>query len=105
MDTKDRKLAFLVMTGPDSQDIYNVIGLADAAIAKGIGVDIFMMHRGVLNTAIPLLDALVDKGAVITVCAHNASELKAPRNEKFNYGSQFDHSNIINDATRFLAFA
>lgn len=105
MDTKDKKLAFLVMTGPDSQDIYNVIGLADAALGKGIGVDIFLMHRGVLNASAPGLDALADKGAVITVCAHNAGELKAHRNEKFNYGSQFDHANIVNDATRYLAFA
>lgn len=104
MDTKDKKLAFLVMTGPESQDIYNVIGLAGAALEKGIGVEIFMMHRGVLNAAVPALETLVDKGAIITVCAHNAGELKAHRNEKFNYGSQFDHANIVNDATRYLAF-
>lgn len=105
MDTKDKKLAFLVMTGPDSQDIYNVIGLAEAALEKGIGVDIFLMHRGVLNAVVPGLDALADKGAAVTVCAHNAGELKAHRNEKFNYGSQFDHANIVNGATRYLAFA
>ncbi len=105
MDTNDRKLGFLVMTGPDSQDIHNVIGLAGAAIEKGIGVEIFLMHRGVLNSTVPALDALADKGAAITVCAHNAGELKAYRNEKFNYGSQFDHANIIGDTTRYLAFA
>ena len=93
------------MTGPDSQDIFNVIGLAEAALVKGIGVDIFLMHRGVLNSTVSGLDALADMGAVITVCAHNAGELKAHRNEKFKYGSQFDHANIINDATRYLAFA
>ncbi len=104
MDTKDKKLGFLVMTGPASQDIHNVIGLAAASLEKGIGVEIFLMREGVLNATVKELDELVDKGAAVTVCAHNADELKAHRNEKFNYGSQFDHANIINDATRYLAF-
>ena len=100
----NKKLGLMLMNGPDSQDVYTVIGLANAALDRGIEVDIFMMHNAVLNAAVAGLEKLADRGAKITVCAHNADELRAVRSEKFTYGSQYDHSNIVGDSDRYLAF-
>ncbi|MBI5178374.1 MAG: DsrE family protein [Nitrospinae bacterium] len=99
-----KKLGILLFNGPDSQDVHTAIGLAESALARGVEVDIFMMHKAVLNSAVPALEALADKGARITVCAHNADQLKAARSEKFHYGSQYDHANIVADSDRYLAF-
>lgn len=100
----ERSLGFLVMNGPESQDIRTVIALASAALDKGIAVELFLMHLGVLNSTLPELDSLCDRGAKVTVCSHNANELKAHRNEKFAYGSQMNHCEMIYRCTRYLAF-
>jgi sulfur relay (sulfurtransferase) complex TusBCD TusD component (DsrE family) len=100
----EKKLGLLLFNGPDSQDVHTVIGLADSALNRGIGVEIFMMSNGVLNAVVPELEKLAERGAVVTVCAHNADEIKAPRSEKFHYGGQYDNSNIVNDTDRYLAF-
>lgn len=101
---ENKKLGILLMNGPDSQDVYTAIGLANAALDRGMEVDIFMMHAAVLNAAVAGLETLADRGARIAVCTHNADEVKAARSEKFVYGSQYDHSNIVNDSDRYLAF-
>jgi sulfur relay (sulfurtransferase) complex TusBCD TusD component (DsrE family) len=100
----EKKLGILLFNGPDSQDVHTAIGLADSALNRGIAVEFFMMHQAVLNSGVAALEKLADRGAKITVCAHNADELKAARSEKFHYGGQYDNSNIINDTDRYLAF-
>lgn len=100
----DKKLGILLFNGPESQDVRTAIGLADSALSRGIGVDFFIMHLGVLNAAVPELEKLAERGAVVTVCAHNADELKAPRSDKFHYGGQYDNANLVADTDRYLAF-
>ena len=99
-----KTLGLLLFNGPDSQDVHTAAGLADAALRRGMGVEIFMMRNGVMNAAAPGLEGLADRGAKVTVCAHNANEIKAPRSEKFHYGGQYDNANILNDAERYVAF-
>ncbi len=105
MSGENKKLGFILFTGPDSQDAQTVVGLASAALKRGIGVELFLMHNAVHNASVESFNELADKGANITVCTHNADQLKAQRNEKFKYGSQYDHSNMIGEVDRYLAFA
>jgi sulfur relay (sulfurtransferase) complex TusBCD TusD component (DsrE family) len=100
----EKKLGILLFNGPDSQDVHTAIGLADAALKRGIEVEIFMMYSAVQNATLPGIETLADKGAKITVCTHNAAERKAAMSEKCHYGGQYDNSNIVNDTDRFLAF-
>jgi sulfur relay (sulfurtransferase) complex TusBCD TusD component (DsrE family) len=100
----EKKLGILLFNGPESQDVYTAIGLADAALNRGIGVEMFMMYNAVQNIVVPELESLADRGATITVCTHNADERKAARSEKFRYGGQYDNANIVGDSDRYLAF-
>jgi predicted peroxiredoxin len=84
--------------------VVTAVGLAAAAVKRGIEVEIFMMYDAVLNTVSDRLKELGQSGAKITLCTHNVDELKAHRNDDFNYGSQFDHSYIVNEAHRYVAF-
>ena len=100
----EKKLGILLFNGPESQDVHTAIGLADAALKRGIEVEFFLMRLGVLNSSVAALEKLVADGAKVTVCAHNASQFGATRSEKFHYGGQYDNSNIIYDTDRYLAF-
>ena len=104
MTVEKKTLGFLLFRGPDSEDVRTVTGLAEAALERGIGVEIFVMHQAVLNSTVEVFAALAGKGATVTVCSHNADELKAYRIDDFKYGSQYDHSNMLTDVDRYVAF-
>lgn len=99
-----KKLAILLFRGPDSQDLNSAVGLASAALKRGIEVEIFMMYEAVLNAVTEKLQKLAEQGAKVTLCSHNADQLKVARDDRFVYGSQYDHAQIVNDADRYVAF-
>ncbi len=99
-----KSLGFLLFGGPDSADSGTVAGLSDVALKRGLDVEIFLMHEAVLNSTNEEFIRLADDGAKITVCSHNADQLKAERTEKFNYGSQYDHANMIMNVDKYLSF-
>ncbi|MFQ5432435.1 MAG: hypothetical protein ACE5EN_08020 [Nitrospinota bacterium] len=104
MSEEKKKLGILLFSGPQSQDVGTAVGLASAALKRGMEVEIFMMYEAVLNTVSERLKELCERGAKVTLCTHNADELKAHREEGFSYGSQFDHSYIVNETDRYVAF-
>lgn len=104
MDHKNKKLGILLFNGPDSEDIQTVIGLSYAAIKAAIDVEIFLMYEGVLNASYGPFTKLCDRGVKVTVCNHNADELKAFKHDKFKYGSQYDNAYIANETDRYITF-
>ena len=104
MNDEKKKLGILLFSGPQSQDVGTAVSLASAALKRGMEVEIFMMYEAALNTVSERLKELCKRGAKITICTHNADELKAHREEGFDYGSQLDHSYIVDDAHRYVAF-
>jgi len=99
-----KSIGILLFNGPDSADSGTVAGLSERALNRGLEVEIFMMHEAVLNSTNEKFIRLADSGAKITVCSHNSDQLEAERNEKFKYGSQYDHSNMILNVDRYLSF-
>lgn len=99
-----KKLGILLFTGPESEDVNSVVGLAQAALKRGIKVEIFMMYEAVYNTVKESLKKVCEDGAEVTLCDHNARELNAARYEKFKYASQYEHSNIAGNSDRYIAF-
>ncbi len=104
MNEEKKKLGILLFSGLQSQDVGTAVGLASAALKRGMEVEIFMMYEAVLNTVNERLKELCNSGAKVTICTHNADELKAHRDDDFNYGSQLDHSYIVNEPDRYVAF-
>lgn len=101
---KEKKLGILLFTGPESEDVNSVVGLAEAALQRGIKVEIFMMYEAVYNSVKESLKKVCENGAKVTVCKFNAQELKAEEYEKFSYASQYENSNIAGNSDRYIAF-
>ena len=99
------KLGFLLTTSPESENTHTVMQLAEAALARGVDVDIFIMCDGVHNAFEPRFEALVEKGARVVLCAHNLGERYRPKSEgAIVCGSQYDHAQLVHDVDRYLAF-
>lgn len=104
MSDEKKKLGILLFSGPQNQDVGTAVSLANAALKRGIEVEIFMMYEAVLNSVNERLKKLCADGAKVTLCNHNVDELKAHKDDVFNYGSQFDHSYFVNESDRYIAF-
>ena len=104
MSQAKEKLGILLFSGPHSQDVGTVAGLAEAAMRRGAEVEIFMMYEAVLNSLSDRLKKLCEDGLKVTLCSHNADELSAEKYNRFIYGSQYDNSHLASEATRYIAF-
>ncbi len=96
------KLAIMLTTGTESENTFTVANLAEAAVSEGHEVGIFLMDDGVYSLR-PLM-SLLDKGMSITLCAHNALERGVGKVEGVLFGSQYDWSQMVDEADRVLAF-
>ncbi len=100
----DRKLGILLTTSPEHANTHTVIKLAEAGLAKGMEVRIFLMCDGVLNSNhLPFLH-LLDRGAQICVCEQNLNERFQDETNGIKLGSQYDFACNVRDMDRLLAF-
>jgi sulfur relay (sulfurtransferase) complex TusBCD TusD component (DsrE family) len=65
------KLGIFLSTSPEHENTHTVVKLAEAALARGHEVHIFIMCDGVHNAFVPSFEALVDKGARVILCSHS----------------------------------
>ena len=98
------KLGILLTTSTESENTHTVVKIAEAAIAIGNEVSVFLMCDGVYNINDPRFKELANKGAKVIVCAHNAIERKQERKDYVAWGSQYDNATIVKECDRFLAF-
>jgi sulfur relay (sulfurtransferase) complex TusBCD TusD component (DsrE family) len=100
-----QKLGLLLTTSPEREHTHTVLKLAEAAIARRVDVEIFIMCDGVHNAIAPRFKALVEKGVGIVLCSHNLGERHRPKIEGVIVcGSQYDHAQLVHEVDRYLAF-
>ncbi|MBI4316893.1 MAG: DsrE family protein [Chloroflexi bacterium] len=98
------KLGILLTTSPESENTHTVVRLAEAALAAGNEVQVFLMCDGVHNADDKRFLAILDRGAQVVVCAHNCIERSVSQRESIVWGSQYDLAQIVEQSDRFLAF-
>ena len=103
-EKKKGKLGLMLTTSTESENTHTVIKLAEAALEEGLEVSIFLMCDGVYNMSVEPLNALAERGARLSLCAHNADERKLEKKGPILFGSQYDLADIVAESDRFLAF-
>ena len=99
------KLGIFLSTSPEHENTHTVIKLTEAALGRGLEVDIFIMCDGVHNAFVPGFEALVEMGARIVLCSHNLAQRHRPTIEgAIVCGSQHDHAQLVSHVDRYLAF-
>lgn len=108
------KLGILLTGGTTSQSTRSALRIAEAALAKAMEVELFLMDDGVYavkrgkrTAAADLLAALAEKGAKVALCALNAEQRGLTPEESIPgvlFGSQYDLALLVSSADRFLYF-
>lgn len=98
------KIGILLTTSPEWENSFTVSALAEAALAKGHQVHIFLMADGVYNCLDKGFVSLMDKGAQITICEQNAKDRNLKIDAPVVKGSLYDLAVIMAEVDRFLSF-
>ena len=101
---EDRKLGLLLTTSPEHANTNSVIKLAEAALAKGVEVRVFLMCDGVFNIHNISFLQLTDKGAQVCLCQQNLNERFQDETDDVIMGSQYDFAQNVHEIDRLLAF-
>jgi len=110
-------IGFLLCSSPESQDGFTVGRLAGGLLSAGHSVSLFLMDDGVYHAtrtaaATPGYSALgltrlVEQGARVALCAVTARARglgEAELDPRVECSSQYELSQMVKDADRFLAF-
>ena len=96
------KLAIQLLSGFGSQDLRTATRLAEAALAQGHQVSMFLMEDAVY--LVNQFQGLAGKGADVALCAHNAHQRGVPRVDHVLWGGQQDWAQFVHDADRVVCF-
>jgi len=96
------KIAIQLLSGHDWEDARTVRKIAEAALALGHEVNIFLMDDGVYHSA--AFAELANQGARLALCAHNAYQRGLPRVEGVLFGGQNDWAVMVAEADRVISF-
>jgi len=94
------KLAIQLLSGFASQDRHTATRLAEAALAQGHQVSLFLMGDAVYLAS--HFQGLAEKGAQVCLCAHNAYQRGVPRVDYILWGGQQDWAQLVHDADRVI---
>jgi sulfur relay (sulfurtransferase) complex TusBCD TusD component (DsrE family) len=113
------KIGFLLCSSPESQDGFTVGRLADGLLSAGHSVSLFLMDDGVYHATRYAtgqaggaystlgLSRLVERGAKVALCAVTARArglAEAELDPRVELSSQYELSQMVKEADRFLAF-
>jgi sulfur relay (sulfurtransferase) complex TusBCD TusD component (DsrE family) len=105
MDLARKKLGLLLSTGPEHGNIDTALGLATAALARGVAVYLYLIDDGVRALADPRLRALPGQGAKLFACAYGCQKRRIPLedSEDVTYCGLVVLTDLINGTDRFVA--
>ncbi len=99
------KIGILLSTHPEKHDGETVRLIADAALASGDEVYLYLLDEGARFLAQPWVHELVDRGASVYTCAYAAQNRKIPDPGKTTFCGLVVLTQVIEGCDRFLAFA
>ena len=105
MDLARKKFGLLLSTGRDHPNLETAVGLADAALARGVQLYLYLIDDGVRALDDPRVRALLDRGAKVFVCAYGCQKRQLPLRdpERVTYCGLVVLTDLINGTERFVA--
>jgi sulfur relay (sulfurtransferase) complex TusBCD TusD component (DsrE family) len=103
-DLRGRKLGLLLSTDPRHPNLGTALGLARAALERGVDLYLYLVDDGVWNIDDERVLELGRRGAKLFVCAYACQRRRLPITEKATYCGLVVLSDLINGTDRFVAF-
>lgn len=95
-------LLIIMASNPYSHDFNTAVKLAAASLERNHKTRIFFMGNGIYSIVRPEIKELVDKGAQVYYCAHNAEQRKIKPEEWAESSSMYGLSKLITEADRVI---
>ena len=102
-----RKLGLLLSTPPSHPSVETVVQLAQAALRRGVEVDIYLIDEGVKTVVDQRYLGLLDAGVKMSVCAYGCQQhgvITTTVDSRVSLSGLVVLSGIIDGCDRFLAF-
>lgn len=99
-----KRLGILLTTSPADENSFTVVRISQAALSKGLEVEIFLMADGIYNCFREDFLSLSKEGAKITICEQSAKERNITIDAPVIKGSLYDLAGIMSQVDRFLSF-
>jgi sulfur relay (sulfurtransferase) complex TusBCD TusD component (DsrE family) len=105
MDLAKKKFGLMLSTGPDHANLDTAIGLADAALARGAQLYLYLIDDGVQALDDPRVHTLPERGAKVFVCAYGCQKRGRPLTDgdRVTYCGLVVLTDLINGTDRFVA--
>jgi sulfur relay (sulfurtransferase) complex TusBCD TusD component (DsrE family) len=106
MDLVNKKFGVMLSTGPERPtNLDAAVGLAEAALARGAHLYLYLIDDGVRAMDDPRLSALADRGAKLFVCAYGCQKRGVPLRDadRVTYCGLVVLTDLINGTDRFVA--
>lgn len=103
MDLGGKRLGLMLSTSPDHPNLATAVGLADAAIARGATVYLYLIDDAVAAVEAPAIQALGDRGAKLFVCAYGCQRRRLALSERATNCGLVVLTDVISGTDRFLA--
>jgi hypothetical protein len=95
----------MLSTGPDHPNLDTTLGLADAALARGDELYLYLIDDGVRTLADPRVRGLGTRGARLFACAYGCQKRRIPLDDTggVTYCGLVVLTDLINGTDRFVA--
>ncbi len=97
-------MGLMVSVGPDHPNFHHAVGLAEAALRRGLTVFFYCVDEGVRAVADARLQALVERGLKLLACAYGARQRGLPLTGNAVYSGLAALSDLMAGTDRFVSF-
>ena len=100
----NKRLALLLSTPPEHPNLETVARLCETALDQNGSVYLYLIDQGTKAMDNPRLDAMVDRGLKLFVCAYGAERHNAPLKGRATPCGLVVLSDLVKGCDRFLSF-
>jgi len=104
MSLSGKKLGLLLSTRPEDPPFAHGVGLAEAALRRGLDVYLYCIDEAVHGVSDPRLQALKARGLKLYACAYGAHRRHLPLSEDATFAGLTVVNDLIAGTDRFVSF-
>lgn len=104
MDLTGKKLGILVSVAPERDGFAHAVGMADAAIRRGVDVYLYCIDDAVKGVDDPRVAELREQGVKLHACAYAARQRNLKLSENAIYSGLSVVSEIMANTDKFVSF-
>jgi hypothetical protein len=102
-ELRGRKLGVLLSTAPGHANLETCLALGRAALARGVGLYLYLIDDGVASIDDDRVLELGRQGAKLFVCAYGCQRRRLPITDRATYCGLVVLTDLINGCDRFVA--